>query len=69
MAVFEKGDKVKLFLPDEEKKRGLLSEFDQKEFLVSKVSHAGGGYCELEGAVSEFGVPFSFLPSWLVKEA
>lgn len=68
--IFEKGDKVIVNLPEDIGIPLKMFDYNGKEFKVSKTSKSksqDAGYCHLEGAVSNLGVDFCFLNTWLTK--
>lgn len=69
---FTEGDTVLVSIPqDIMTMTSPVLTFDKTRQVISRVAptykDASGFYVELEGVVSEFGIPFAFLNSWLTK--
>lgn len=67
------GDEVVLVLPlIHEGVRGDMKKFDRQVVTISKaktiygLNNKGGSYYELFGVKSRKGIPYAFLPEWLV---
>lgn len=65
------GDEVVLVLPlIHEGVRGDMKKYDREVVTISKVKtiygNKGGSYYELFGVKSRKGIPYAFLPEWLV---
>lgn len=53
------GDKVYLRIPEDTESLD-MQKYDKGEYVIAKITHARGGYCELEGVLSGMGIPYSF---------
>ena len=68
--MFQIGDIVTIHIPEDMISCAAIGQYDGKQGRIARLCHGAGsnhGYSELEGVVSDSGIPFSFLNEWLLK--
>ena len=62
------GTKVRVFISSKDECYSMLKKYNGKEMIISrKVIKGPIIYYELEGAVSDMGIPYSFAPDHLIN--
>lgn len=64
------GDTVLVFLPDDNSLSEKMMSYDGTKQTVSRLlrgSSPKNTICELEGVLTDAGIPYSFLCDWLVQ--
>ena len=68
-SMIKKGHRVMVVLPEDARKANpMLTKYNGQEMkVVKKVLHGTRYYYELEGAESEYGIPYAFCTEWLIS--